>query len=488
MEVEVNSGSVENEIGKDILESSGNNPTVARIVIESIAEEISRVEGTVSAESRERSARTELLYNLQKKEPNLNTVHEELEEEDYEENQEDRKQPSKEDYRTLSKQVDKFKLLGHNSKGWPIYRVTDIYYAADPYTERLYEDKIQYYIRNERPRKVKDSREEAYNQIIERWLNRENDEFNEQDKDDMDEEELKEIVADMGEKRENFFLYYKNFPQAADKYFQPMEVEYSPLNSCDFAENFNKAVLRRKQQYRNIEEFEEERSGVLREFDEKDKEKDKKKLWGGTSAQSVNKLLPIKTNIFTVQDELMNPNSSNAPTLTTCILREHSYINSDVINETYNLPLEQLQRIEIDLSNPNFFLKKVNLGVAKRSEELYRRTEELCRKPETKVNAISNDNARRVDQSVISDSSRNTGGPTVSLKPISDTNMIIESTGMESLDNLIFEKAKLQSQKKAVIKHSDVATMLNFAKFTLEIRDFVQYHRYAYPWRKHDQI
>ena len=31
-----------------------------------------------------------------------------------------------------------FKILGYNSKGWPIYRVTDVYYASDPAVEKLY--------------------------------------------------------------------------------------------------------------------------------------------------------------------------------------------------------------------------------------------------------------------------------------------------------------------------------------------------------------
>lgn len=52
--------------------------------------------------------------------------------------------------------------------------------------------------KNDRPRKVKEYKEDSYSQIIERWKNRENDQFNDQDKDEMDEQELKEIVADMG--------------------------------------------------------------------------------------------------------------------------------------------------------------------------------------------------------------------------------------------------------------------------------------------------
>ena len=50
------------------------------------------------------------------------------------------------------------------------------------------------------------------------------------------------------------------------------------------------------------------------------------------------------------------------------------------------------------------------------------------------------------------------------------------------------EKAKLQTQKKTVIKHSDVANRLMFTKFKLEPKDFINYHRYIYPWRKHDNI
>lgn len=46
----------------------------------------------------------------------------------------------------------------------------------------------------------------------------------------------------------------------------------------------------------------------------------------------------------------------------------------------------------------------------------------------------------------------------------------------------------MQTQKKTNLYHSDVATQLMFSKFKLEPKDFANYHRYNYPWRKHDNI
>lgn len=147
-------------------------------------------------------------------------------------------------------------MLGYNSKGWPIFRVTDVYYASDPYIEKIYEDKINQLLRSERPKKAKDLKGDGLMNILEKWKNRETNEFYEQDKDEITQEELKDMVADMGEKRENFFLYYKDYEPAREKYFEPKEMSFSPFNSCDFLENFKKAVLRRRQQYVKVAEFE----------------------------------------------------------------------------------------------------------------------------------------------------------------------------------------------------------------------------------------
>lgn len=143
--------------------------------------------------------------------------------------------------------------------------------------------------------------------------------------------------------------------------------------------------------------------------------------------------MKVKSKVFTIQDELTNPTSMvtnpTSQNLTAAILKEHSFINSEVVEEKYKLPLESLQRIEIDLSNPNFFLKKVNLGVAKRGEEVYFKASDISK---SKINLLSEDvrGIRAEQQSALSQSSRHTGGPTVSLKPISDSLNIMEPTGL----------------------------------------------------------
>lgn len=105
------------------------------------------------------------------------------------------------------------------------------------------------------------------------------------------------------------------------------------------------------------------------------------------------------------------------------------------MEEKYKLPLESLQRIEIDLSNPDFFLTKLNLGLSRRGPEIYQKMSEL-NKLKSNIATDEQKNVRTDQQSVISQSSRHTGGPTVSLKPISDS-ILEQPVGMDSFDKLI---------------------------------------------------
>lgn len=56
----------------------------------------------------------------------------------------------------------------------------------------------------------------------------------------------------MGEKKQNFFLYYQDYPQAADKFFDAVPVHYSVLEQPNWGDNFLRQVARNRQKYEMI--------------------------------------------------------------------------------------------------------------------------------------------------------------------------------------------------------------------------------------------
>lgn len=56
----------------------------------------------------------------------------------------------------------------------------------------------------------------------------------------------------MGEKKENFFLYYREHEQPVKKYFEAVPVYYSVLEQETWASSYLKQVTRNRQKYQSI--------------------------------------------------------------------------------------------------------------------------------------------------------------------------------------------------------------------------------------------
>jgi CRISPR/Cas system CSM-associated protein Csm2 small subunit len=67
----------------------------------------------------------------------------------------------------------------------PIYRLSDLYLAAGKPAEKIFEEKMAPLITVERPRKVRESDEENLNQVLDKWINKQNEDFCERKKDEM---------------------------------------------------------------------------------------------------------------------------------------------------------------------------------------------------------------------------------------------------------------------------------------------------------------
>lgn len=74
--------------------------------------------------------------------------------------------------RTISYAAERFKLLGRNSKGLPIYQMTDLYLATGRPVEKIFDERMSMYIHTERLRKVRESNTETLNQILDKWINK----------------------------------------------------------------------------------------------------------------------------------------------------------------------------------------------------------------------------------------------------------------------------------------------------------------------------
>lgn len=117
----------------------------------------------------------------------------------------------------------------------------------------------------------------------------------------------------------------------------------------------------------------------------------------------------------------------------------------------------------------------------RKEEEVYRQAEKQKQATMNQtVEERQNEGQQRADQSLIS-SSRLTGNPTMSFKPMSEGAGInrAEPTN-ETIESLIANK--LKNQMKTSLKHSDVANKLMFTKFKLDPKEFQNFHRYVFPF------
>lgn len=169
--------------------------------------------------------------------------------------------------------------------------------------------------------------------------------------------------------------------------------------------------------------------------------------------------------------------------LTNLILKENSYVNSEIVNNAFLKPIEELQRLEIDLNNPHFYIDKIHSGIMRKEEEVYRLTDQP---KQATVNQTVQDRVGErqpvPDGSMIS-SSKLTGPHTISIKPLPGEGVVgrAEPTN-ETIESLIANK--LKSQMKTSLKHSDVANKLIFTKFKLDPREFQNFHRCTYPFER----
>ena len=215
--------------------------------------------------------------------------------------------------RQLQYAPQRFKLLGRNSKGFPIYRMTDLYLATGKPVEKIFEERMSQYIHTEKFRRVRQSNAQTLNQILDKWINKQHEDFYEGGKEEIGLEELQEIVADMGEKKENFFLYYRGHEQPAKKYFEDVPVHYSVLEQETWAASYLRQISRNRQKYQNIEQFDsEEETAVDLEWEKKEprasefvlKDKEKPVYWKTIQDQTKKQTLPRSTRLYNVTDDL----------------------------------------------------------------------------------------------------------------------------------------------------------------------------------------
>lgn len=140
-------------------------------------------------------------------------------------------------------------------------------------------------------------------------------------------------------------------------------------------------------------------------------------------------------------------------------------MNHEIVNNSYKgkETMNEYNRIQFHLENPNFFLTKLHYALQKKSEQFSNFVQkgqlQLEKGPSHLQSIIS---GSRVNPTV--DSWRD--GPGAEDDP--DDPEIIEGK--------IAREMSLQSKKP--INHSDVATKLHFIKFSNELDNFKNYHRY----------
>jgi hypothetical protein len=136
-----------------------------------------------------------------------------------------------------------------------------------------------------------------------------------------------------------------------------------------------------------------------------------------------------------------------------------------------------MQRLEIDLNNPHFYIDKIHSGIMRKEEEVYRQPDQSRPVPNPTTTNPDRPHAQQPGDGASMTLSRITG-PTGPFKSTSDRT----EPSNETIDSLIANK--LKNQMKTSLKHSEAANKLVFTKFKLDPKEFQNFHRFVFPFDK----
>ena len=152
-----------------------------------------------------------------------------------------------------------------------------------------------------------------------------------------------------------------------------------------------------------------------------------------------------------------------------------AFVDRDLTNQEYQSPLENHDRLELNLANPSFFQPKIHT--------ILHRNRELLIENEYRQRIAEANKTNRL-KSLISDENPNRSYMRSGLGSERG-----ELQGPEEEEYMTLEKVietEIKNVYREPLRHSDLANKFEFIKFTLEEECFSQYHRFSFGF--HEQL